>query len=78
MSSKVVADISREATTGSQTPRELLIAEPLAEAVEESGQDQSNTVTVVTPRSVYAYHLPCKFKTTIQETNISASAELMC
>ena len=66
--------IDREDISSPRTPADL----PLTKAMKESGQDQSNTTTVVTPRSVYVYHLPCKFKPAIQETNISASAELVC
>ena len=66
VNSETVADITR-------TPVELLI-----QAVHESGEDQSDTVTMVTPRSMYVYYLPSKFKIAVQETNMSASAELVC
>ena len=70
--SKIVADTKRESMSSPRTTVELLV-----EAVEESGQDQSDSVTVVTPRSVHIYHLPSKFKTAIQESDTGASAELV-
>ena len=74
VSSKIIVGIEREDTSSLRTPAELLVTE----AVEESGEDQSSTVTVVTPRNEYVYHLPSKFIRPIQEANIVASAELVC
>ena len=46
--------------------------------MEESGDDLSNTITLVTPRKDYIYPAPSKFLTPVQETSSSASTELVC
>lgn len=50
--------------------------EVLTKAVEESGEDQSPTIAVVTPRGTYyVYSIT---RRAIQETNSSASGDLVC
>ena len=68
----IFREVRREGTSH-PTPAGIL-----TEAVQESGEDRSGTVTVVTPRSIYVYHLPSKFATAVQEVNMGASAELVC
>ena len=46
--------------------------------MEDSGDDQSNIITLVTPRKDYVYPAPSKFSIPVQETSLSASAELVC
>ena len=50
----------------------------LTNAVEESREDHSGTVTVVTPRRIHVYQLPNKLPTAVQEIDFYASAELVC
>ena len=73
VSSEIIVGIEREEIFSPKIPAELLVA-----AVEESGEDQSGTVTVVTPRKDHVYHLPSKFIRPVQEINMAASAELVC
>ena len=48
-------------------------------AVQESGkEDDSDTVTVVTPRRLHVYRRPSKFPVPVKEVNAHASAELVC
>ena len=44
-------------------------------AVMESGDDESETITLVTTSRDYVF---CKFTTPVQETCTSASAQLVC
>ena len=44
--------------------------------MEESGDDLSNTITMVTPKEDYVYPAQSHFLTPMQETSLSASAEL--
>ena len=72
VSSKIVTEAKREVTTCPVS------AVKLTNTVEESGEDCSGTVTVVTPRRIRVYQLPSKFPTAVQEVNFYASAELVC
>ena len=50
-----------------------------AQAVmEESGDDLSSTITLVTPRKDYVCPAQSNFLTPVQETSMYASAELVC
>ena len=68
----IVREVRRE---GTSCPAPAGI---LTEAIQESGEDHSGTVTVVTPRNIYVYHRPSKFITAVQEVNFYASAEIVC
>lgn len=68
----IVREVRREGTSR-PTPAGIL-----TEAVQESGEDHSGTVTVVTPRKMHIYHRPSKFTTAVQEVNFYASSELVC
>ena len=45
--------------------------------MEESGDDPSNTITLVTPSKNYICPAPSRFLTPVQETSMYASAELV-
>ena len=70
VNSRIDIATEREDTFSSRTPAELL-----AEAVEESGEDQNDTIRLVTPTKDYVYLIPSKFIKPVKETNINASAE---
>ena len=46
--------------------------------MEDSGDDSSNTITLVTPRKGYVCSAPSKFLTPVQETSPPVSEELVC
>ena len=46
-------------------------------AVMESGEDERDTITLVTPRRDYVYHIPSRFARPVQETCTEASGELV-
>ena len=70
VTSQLVIKLGREGTTSPHAT--------LSTAVQESGEDGSDTVTVVTPRRLHVYHRPSKFPAAVQEVNAHASAELVC
>ena len=76
VNSKIAVETKREDTRipGEQLPA----AELLTEAMEESGEDCSDTVTLVTPRNVFIYNIPSKFMSAVDETNMGATAEIVC
>ena len=74
VSSRTVIEAKREDTTCPTCTS----AGKLTNAVEESGEDHSGTVTVVTPKRIHVYQLPNKFPTAVQEMDFYASAELVC
>ena len=76
VNNKIAVEIKREETKISAG--QLPAAEPLTEAVEESGEDHSGTVTVVTPRNMYIFNISSKFMSAVQETNVGATAEIAC
>ena len=47
-------------------------------AVMESGEDERDTITLVTPKRDYVYHIPSRFARPVQETCTEASGELVC
>ena len=47
-------------------------------AVMESGEDERETITLVTPRRDYVYHIPSRFARPVQETCTQATGELVC
>ena len=76
VNNKIAVETTRE---GTRIPTEQLPAvELLTEAVEESGDDCNGTVTLVTPRNVFIYNIPNKFMSAVEETNMGASAEIVC
>ena len=71
--------VAREppATTASEVKETRQMATAPA-VMEESGDDPSNTITLVTPSKNYICPAPSKFPTPVQETSTYASAELVC
>ena len=65
----------RPATTASEVKETKQMA-PAPAVMEESGDDLSNTITLVTSRRDYVCTAPRYFLIPIQETSLSASAEL--
>ena len=53
-------------------------ATELQPATEESGDDQSTTITLVTPMKDYVCPAPSKFLRPVQEASTYASAEVVC
>ena len=47
-------------------------------AVMESGEDERDTITLVTPRRDYVYHISSRFARPVQETCTEATGELVC
>ena len=47
-------------------------------AVMESGEDERETITLVTPKRDYVYHIPSRFARPVQETCTEATGELVC
>ena len=75
VTSEIVIELGREGTTSHC----VASAEIFSTAVQESGkEDDSDTVTVVTPRRLHVYRRPSKFPVPVQEVNADASAELVC
>ena len=70
VNSKIAVETKREETR--------IPGEQLTEAVEESGEDSSDTVILVTPRNVFIYNIPSKFMSAVDETNMGATAEIVC
>ena len=71
----LVIELGREGTTSHNATS----AGIFSTAVQESGEeDDSDTVTVVTPKRLHVYHRPSKFPVPVQEVNADASAELVC
>ena len=74
VTSQLVIELGREGTTSHRATS----AGIFSTAVQESGKDGSDTVTVVTPRRLHVYHRPSKFPVAVQEVNANTSAELVC
>jgi hypothetical protein len=71
---QIVIELGREGTTSHCATS----AGIFSKAVQESGEDGSGTVTVVTPTRIHVYHRPSKFPAAVQEVNAHASTELVC
>ena len=63
VSSEIIVGIEREEIFSPKTPAELLVA-----AVEENGEDQSNTVTVVTPRKDHVNYISRRPAAAVEES----------
>ena len=65
-----------QATRASEVKETRQMATATA-VMKESGDDLSNTITLVTPRKDYVYPAQSHFLIPMQETSLSASAELV-
>jgi hypothetical protein len=74
VTSQIVIELGREGTTSHCATS----AGIFSKSVQETGEDSSDTVTVVTPTRLHVYHRQSKFPAAVQEVNAHASAELVC
>ena len=74
-SERVATEPPATGASGMKERRQLATAPAV---MEDSGDDQSNTITLVTPRKDYVCSTPSHFLIPVQETSLSASAELVC
>ena len=84
MATNTKAEVSTTTVRDGAAPNKNVHAatELQATVMEESGDDQSNTITLVTPRRDYVYPSTVatdssKFARPVQETSLHTSAELV-